>query len=134
MMEPGALLNTSVAVVTLLWIGKYILIPLKDAHADFLKRTSAAVEAQGQVLSELHQVVVEMSKERIDETDKLDRIADQLSQVVAGLAEAKTVVVQTKEVVINRLPPLPNVPLVMPSGSHVNPLAFVEPKDPKLGS
>ncbi len=129
--DPTSVINTSVAVITLLWIGKYILIPLKDAHADFLKRTSAAVEAQGHTLSELKDALIIGEQERTISTQKLDKITDQLAQVVAGLADAKTLVVQTREVVINRLPPLPNVPLIVPPllpSGPVNPLTFVEPK------
>ncbi len=104
--------NTTIAVAVLLWLGKYILMPLREAHVEFLKKTTSAIEAQGYTLTsvkdamvEVKNTIVEIGGARKAETERLDHIAEQLERVVTGIAEAQTVVVQTREVVIQRLPP-----------------------------
>ncbi len=98
---------SGIAVAVLLWLGKYILIPLREGHTEFLRETTAAVKAQGNTLVEVKDALVQIGGSRKEETERLDHIAQQLEKVVTGIAEAQTVVVQTREVVIQRLPPLP---------------------------
>ena len=78
--------NSCIAVAGLVWMAKYILMPMRDGHIKFLSSVSGAVETQAQTIAKVEQT--------------LAKVENTLVGIDGGLARVKSVILRAENVTI----------------------------------